>query len=331
MLIKETDNNSIFNDAKVHTLIEDENNKIIQMQNDTGDGLMNSYMVFPGVYLMFSDFHMKQCESQFAPQFDVFCIDHCREGRIEQEISDGTYIYLEAGDLYADCRVNSGRLVEFPLGHYHGISISFIIQDANKGLQEFVKDFPVDIFRIKQKYCDGRANLVLQNEVGLAKIFADLYNVPSQIRLPYFRAKIQELLLYLDALEIPNINTVRPYFYKEQVEKAKAIHKLMTENLEQHYTLEELSKLFDFPMTAMKNCFKNIYGDSIFSYMKSYRINQATVLLRHDKEKSVLKIASEMGYGSPGKFSTAFKKIMGISPLSYRKKFVGMDNKHLDR
>ena len=34
-------------------------------------------------------------------------------------------------------------------------------------------------------------------------IFQELYAVPEQIKLPYFRIKVLELLLYLDALELP--------------------------------------------------------------------------------------------------------------------------------
>ncbi len=57
------------------------------------------------------------------------------------------------------------------------------------------------------------------------------------------------------------------------MEKVKAIHTLMTENLYKHYTLYQLSKEFDIPLTSMKICFKNVYGNSIFAYMRFYRIN----------------------------------------------------------
>ncbi len=244
---------NLFHDTKVYTLLEDETSRIIQVQNDSGDGLMSSYMVFPGVYLMFNDFHMEQCESQFQAEVDMLCIDHCREGRIEQEIKNGAYIYLGTGDLCVDRRMNSGRHVEFPLGHYHGVSISFVLKEANEGISSYIKEFPVDISRLKKKYCDGRINLVLQNEPGLERILADLYAVPAQIRLPYFRVKIQELLLYLDALEIPTTQMERPYFFKTQVEKTKAIHTLMTNNMEQHFTLQELSDRFVSPLTYRKS------------------------------------------------------------------------------
>lgn len=313
-------NKALFYDTQVQSLVENENTHIIQIQNGNGDGLMSCYTVFPGIFLLFNDFHMKQCQSKFATQQNMFCIDHCREGRIEQEIANGAYLYLSAGDIFFDVRKSGGRHVEFPSSHYHGVSVAFVLGEAEKGLQSCVADFPVDIVELKRKYYDGRINMVLPSEPGLERIFADLYTVPSQIRIPWFRVKIQELLLYLYALELPEEQAERPYFFKDHVEKTKAIHALMTENLSEHFTLEELSERFDFPMTAMKKCFKNIYGDSIFSYMRSYRINQAAVLLRHEREMSVLEIAALMGYESPGKFSTAFKTIMGCSPLAYRKK-----------
>ena len=67
-------------------------------------------------------------------------------------------------------------------------------------------------------------------------IFQELYAVPEQIKLPYFRIKVLELLLYLDALELDG-RTEKPYFYKSQVEKVKAAHRLLTEDLERHYTI----------------------------------------------------------------------------------------------
>ncbi|WP_431732285.1 helix-turn-helix domain-containing protein [Clostridium botulinum] len=93
----------------------------------------------------------------------------------------------------------------------------------------------------------------------------------------------------------------------------------MTENLHKHYTLDQLSKEFDIPLTSMKICFKNVYGNSIFAYMRFYRINMGAVLLRQNKGCSIAEIAGKVGYDSPSKFSTAFKDVMGVSPLIYRK------------
>ena len=55
---------------------------------------------------------------------------------------------------------------------------------------------------------------------------------------------VLELLLYLDALELTQDSEEKPYFYKSQVEKVRAIRRFMEEHMEETYTQEELSKRF---------------------------------------------------------------------------------------
>ena len=55
----------------------------------------------------------------------------------------------------------------------------------------------------------------------------------------------------------------RPYFYKTQVEKVKAIMSFMTNEPERHFTMEELSEKFDISTSALKQCFKGVYGTAI--------------------------------------------------------------------
>lgn len=109
-----------------------------------------------------------------------------------------------------------------------------------------------------------------------------------------------ELLLFLDALEVAQKSAERPYFYKTQVEKVKAIVRLLTDNLERHYTLKELSERFEFPLTSMKLCFKGVYGTSIYAYMKEYRMNAAALMLQKTNE-NVVSIANRVGYENPSK------------------------------
>lgn len=53
-----------------------------QFRNETGDGTMTAYEVFPGVMLSFNDFHMGRFESSYVADRRLFAIDHCREGRM---------------------------------------------------------------------------------------------------------------------------------------------------------------------------------------------------------------------------------------------------------
>lgn len=103
------------------------------------------------------------------------------------------------------------------------------------------------------------------------------------------------------------------------MEKIRAIHEQITSNLQVRVTIEELSKQYDMPATSMKKYFREIYGDSIYSYQKRYRMNVAANLLMEDSKVEIQEIALKMGYENPGKFSSAFKSVMGVTPAKYRK------------
>lgn len=110
----------------------------------------------------------------------------------------------------------------------------------------------------------------------------------------------------------------RPYFYKTQVEKVKAIMAFMTEEPERHFTMEELSEKFDISTSALKQCFKGVYGTAIYTYMRNYRMDLAASLLTQTDEPITV-IAGKVGYTNTSKFSEAFKKVKGKTPLEYRK------------
>ncbi|MDO5350659.1 MAG: AraC family transcriptional regulator [Lachnospiraceae bacterium] len=306
----------------VQKMIESDDCSIMRLSDNTGEGQMTVYHVFPGVFLMYNDYHMKGCVSGFHTDMDLLCIDHCREGRIEQEVSPDAYSYLEAGDLRVDCRVSHNGQVSFPLCHYHGITIGFHIRTAEKAIQSCMNGFSVNLYDLRKKYCSNAKPFVIPGEPAVEHIFSELYNVPMKIKKDYFKVKVLELLLYLDALELNGHTEERPYFYKSQVEKIKAIQALLTKDLTRSYTLEELSSQFDISLTPLKKCFKTVYGSPIFTYMRIYRMNYAASLLKSDRNLKVSEIAGMVGYDSPSKFSTAFHQIMGKTPLDYRKSFI---------
>ena len=150
-------------------------------------------------------------------------------------------------------------------------------------------------------------------------IFGELYRVPEKIRIPYFKVKILDLLLYLDTMTIPDTVGERPYFYRTLVEKVKAIRRFLAEHISEHYTQEALSHRFDIPITAMKTCFRSVYGTSIGSWLAGYRMNAAAELLLRERELSIAEIGGRVGYDNAGKFTVAFKKIMKLTPSEYRK------------
>ena len=89
--------------------------------------------------------------------------------------------------------------------------------------------------------------------------FSELYDLPERMYLPYFKLKVQELLLFLDMLDLENTKRLNQYV-SGQVETIKEIHSLMTSDLKRRYTIEELSKQYLMNTTTLKSVFKAVYG-----------------------------------------------------------------------
>ena len=60
-----------------------------------------------------------------------------------------------------DRRIHHSGKVEFPLSHYHGISIGFQMETAAKEIPASMKGFSVDLYELQKKYCSDRTPYVI--------------------------------------------------------------------------------------------------------------------------------------------------------------------------
>ena len=299
-------------------MTEREGRGIIRVANGTGEGTMSFYRVFPGVSIAYNDFRLDSYHSGFQVGADMLCIDHCREGRIEQPLSGGTYSYVAAGDLKIDDRTRHTGEFVLPRVHYRGITVSFELEHAERSIAEAIEGFPVNLRALRERFCHDGDPLIMHDVPGVEHIFSELYSVPEEIREPYSKLKVLELLLFLQVLEPAPADARRPYFYRSQVEKVKAARGLMVADLSVDRTIEELAAHFDLPPTAFKSCFKGVYGMPPYAYLRSCRMERAAQLLR-DTDLRVADIGLMVGYDSPSKFTAAFRDVLGSTPTAYRR------------
>ena len=92
----------------------------------------------------------------------------------------------------------------------------------------------------------------------------------------------------------------------------------MLEHFSEHYTIEELAGRFEISPTAMKRCFRGVYGDSVYAYMKRYCLQVAERMLRESR-LTIGEIADKIGYLNPNKFTSAFCAEYGVPATEYRK------------
>ncbi len=292
-------------------------NNHFHLQNESGTGDITLYHVFPGIDLVYNDMHMAYCNKNQPPASSVMEINYCKEGRSECLFGDHQYCYMAAGDLSFCSLQDNSHQSEFPTSHYHGITITIDFSCITKEMLNILELLSVNLNRIKELAQICAFTIIRANQT-IEHIFSELYTVPEKIRFGYIRVKILELLLILTELNLENDRSDHAHFSQQQIDTIKQVHAFLLAHFNEHYTIDFLSEHFSLSPTVMKKCFKGVYGDSIYSYMKRYRLQVAERLLR-EGTLTIGQIAEQIGYLNQNKFTSAFCAEYGMPPTSYRK------------
>lgn len=294
------------------------------LENESGTGDIAAYSVFPGMELVYNDMHMKYCNKTQNPRTNFLEINYCREGRSECIFGEYSYCYMTAGDLSICSLQGKSHTSSFPTSHYHGITVTIDFAEITEEMKQILSLLSIDINRIfefseKQDFYMVRANETIQH------ICSELYTVQDHLKPSYIKIKLLELLLILTELNFDTGKKDYIYFSKAQRDCVLKIHDFVVEHITEHYTIEELAERFEISPTAMKKCFKEMYGVPIYTYCRTYRLQIAEKLLR-EGQLSVAEIAAKIGYINPNKFTSAFCSEYKMTPTEY-KKDVQMDRK----
>ena len=91
----------------------------------------------------------------------------------------------------------------------------------------------------------------------------------------------------------------------------------LNNNINKEITIDELSMLFFFNKTYIMKRFKREIKLSIHEYINYIRIYNSLIYFKDDNY--ILSIAFKNGFNSLEYFSEIFKKIIGVSPIIYKK------------
>ena len=292
--------------------------RCFHLENESGIGHITLYRVFPGIELIYNDMNMAYCNKHQKTASCVMEINYCWQGRCECLFGEHQYCYMSAGDLSLCSLQDNVHESEFPTSHYNGITVTIDFSMITSEMKNILELLDVDLYRIKKlsQMCDFT---IIQANSTIEHIFSELYTVPVKIQHGYIRVKVLELLIVLTELNLLENKLSHMYFSKMQIKRIKQIHAFLVEHFNEHYTIDYLSEHFEISPTVMKKCFKYVYGDSIYAYMKLYRLQVAERLLKETR-LSIGEIAMQIGYTNTNKFTSAFSVKYGMPPTEYRKK-----------
>ncbi len=291
-------------------------NSPIRKKDIDGNIVLTEYEVFPGIYLQQRQAQRRRLKVEPEESRSIFEISHCREGRIELGHEQDFY-YLAPGDLSIVRRSWHSNNYYFPQGYYSGITVVMDLDKTPENLSMLMGDIDIRPAEIIDKFCADKDFFIARSNASIDHVFSELYSVPETIKSGYYKVKVLELLLFLSEMNTSVRQEKHQHFTRSQVLLAKGVCEYMTQNMDKHITIERLAELFHISGTQLKNTFKGVYGISIYSYIRSQKMQAAGRMLR-ESDETVLEIAGKFGYENGSKFAKAFRAEMGMSPKVYR-------------
>lgn len=114
-----------------------------QLRNETGEGTVTCYTIFPGVELRFRDLHMTHCVCGKTDDRMRLTIEHCREGRMAYALGEGAFSYVSAGEMKLENGASCSQKLDLPSGHYHGLVVTLDPEQASRSLPNVMAGFSV--------------------------------------------------------------------------------------------------------------------------------------------------------------------------------------------
>jgi AraC family transcriptional regulator, transcriptional activator of the genes for pyochelin and ferripyochelin receptors len=142
-------------------------------------------------------------------------------------------------------------------------------------------------------------------------------NINSSIRELYVKGKIYELLsLHFQKEE--NVDTEYcPFLVDEQnVLKIRKAKDIIISKMSEPPSLQELATEIGLNLKKLKEGFKQIYGDTVYSFLFDYKMEHARKLLESN-QYNVNEVGLQVGYSTASHFIAAFKKKFGTTPKKY--------------
>lgn len=143
------------------------------------------------------------------------------------------------------------------------------------------------------------------------------YNLNLSIKNLYFKGKAYELLsLYFNRNEDADVEQC-PFLVDEtNVIKIRKAKDIVISRIAEPPSLQELADEIGLNIKKLKEGFKQIYGDSVFSFLFDYKMEVARKLLEAGND-NVNEVGLKVGYSTSSHFIAAFKKKYGTTPKKY--------------
>ncbi|WAC01170.1 AraC family transcriptional regulator [Lacinutrix neustonica] len=165
----------------------------------------------------------------------------------------------------------------------------------------------------KKYYKDGK----ISPSMAIALNQLVNYNLNQSIKNIYFKAKAYEVLsLYFHRSEETDVEQCPFLVDESNVLKIRKAKDIVISRMAEPPSLQALADEIGLTLKKLKEGFKQVYGDSVYSFLFDYKMEVARKLLETGSH-NVNEVGLRVGYSTSSHFIAAFKKKYGTTPKKY--------------
>ncbi|MBD1259914.1 helix-turn-helix transcriptional regulator [Maribacter polysiphoniae] len=143
------------------------------------------------------------------------------------------------------------------------------------------------------------------------------YNLHPSIKELYIMGKVYELIsLYFNKSTDADLEQCPFLVDEDNVKRIRQAKEIMIAQMAEPPSLPELAQQIGLSLKKLKEGFKQIYGDSVYSFLFDYKMEHARRLLELG-QNNVNEVGMKIGYSTSSHFIAAFKKKYGTTPKKY--------------
>ncbi|WP_032122413.1 helix-turn-helix transcriptional regulator [Clostridium amazonitimonense] len=180
-------------------------------------------------------------------------------------------------------------------------------------------------------FCSDKSNDILyksQITPAINVILQQILSCPYEKGLKdiYIKGKVLELLaIYLNETVFQKERYDFVKLSKEDIMSLYKAKEILDKDIINPPSLQLLSKMIYINEFKLKNGFKELFGQTVYSYIIDRRLEMARLLFETNKI-NVSSVANYVGYANKSHFALAFRKKFGVNPGEYLKNVANNKN-----
>ncbi|WP_316743026.1 AraC family transcriptional regulator [Pedobacter antarcticus] len=288
------------------------NDGILTIPESMGSGYLrgidlgNQLKIMIRLYQLKDDFTFRRLGAGNINEMVVLAF-HNFFSQKQNEPHSGPYIQIASAGMDSEIFLPANSKVD-----------TIIIAVKKDLLEELLKPGPDDAFL--QNIISGQQPYIYEQIISpeMHSVANGLINEQIPKELQHFHSRLQaEQLIYLLFSEL--LRNQRAAAYPLNVNDVKNIYTIRDQiiaDLNISPNLPTLAIAAGMSESKMKRLFKQIFGNSIYSYYQSFRLKEAAYLIR-EKNMSVSEAGYKMGFSNLSHFTRIFERYIGQKPKKY--------------